>query len=264
MTSAELTTGAATAVTPSRVLRSEWVKLTTLRSMSFMLAAAVVAMVGLSVLVSLITVHDWATMSPADRATMQVSSRVLVGRLLAQLFVGVIGVTVISGEYTTGMIRATLAAVPRRPLVLAAKLLVPAAVVLVAMTIASFASFYAGNAILAEHWDFHLSDPGVLRAVIMNGVTLTAVCLLGTALGFILRHTAAAIATLFAVLMVLPILAEFSPEVAQYLPTFTILSLVTPLTGSHMLTPLPAFLLLCAYVAAAVAGAAVTLNRKDA
>jgi ABC-2 type transport system permease protein len=251
-------------VTPRRVVRSEWVKLTTLRSTTITFAAAVVSMVGFGMLVSWVTVLDWDGMTPARRASVTVEEQVLSGRYLAQLAIGVVGVMAITGEYATGMIRATLAAVPRRLPVLWAKHGVYAVVTLVLMLVASFASFFAGNAVLAERWDFHLSDSGVLRCVFGAAFSLTAVCLLGTALGFILRNTAGAISTLFGILMILPVAGEFLPALGAYLPTSAINSLVTAKIEGDMLQPLPACLLLCAYVGAAIGGAMLTLRRRDA
>jgi ABC-2 type transport system permease protein len=254
----------AIAVTPRRVVRSEWIKLATLRSTTITFGVAVVAMIGISVLIAWATVGNWATMSPADRQSVAVEEVVLSGRFLAQLAIGVVGVMAITGEYATGMIRATLAAVPSRLPVLWAKLGIYAGVTFALMVVASFAAFFAGNAVLAEHWDFHLSDPGVLRCVFGAAISLTLICLLGTALGFIVRNTAGAISTLFAILMVLPILGEFRPGIDRYLPTSVIDSLLTARIEGDMLQPLPALLLLCAYVCAAAGGAVLTLLRRDA
>jgi ABC-2 type transport system permease protein len=251
-------------VSPPRVVRSEWIKLATLRSTNITFAVAVAAMIGISVLVSWATVGNWAEMSPAQRRSVAVEEIVLSGRFLAQLAIGVVGVMAITGEYATGMIRATLAAVPRRLPVLWAKLGIYAAVTFALMVAASFAAFLTGNAVLAEHWDFHLSDPGVLRCVFGAAISLTLICLLGTALGFIVRNTAGAISTLFAILMVLPILGEFRPGIDRYLPTSVIDSLLTARIEGDMLQPLPALLLLCAYVCAAAGGAVLTLLRRDA
>jgi ABC-2 type transport system permease protein len=251
-------------LTPLRVVRSEWIKLTTLRSTTIAFAVAVAAMIGLSVLFSWAAVDNWATMSRADRAAFRVEETVLSGHLLAQLAIGVVGVMAITGEYATGMIRATLATVPRRLPVLWAKLGVYSAATLALMLVASFGGFFAGNAVLAERWDFHLSDPGVLRSVFGAAISLTAVGLIGTALGFIVRNTAGAISTLFGILMVLPIVGEFLPALNPYLPTSAVDALVTARIEGDMLRPLPAFLLLCAYVGIAIGGAALVLLRRDA
>jgi ABC-2 type transport system permease protein len=251
-------------VSPPRVVRSEWIKLTTLRSTKIAFAAAVAAMTGLGALISWDAVGQWAEMSQAERRSVAVEELVLSGRYVAQLAIGVVAVMAITGEYATGMIRATLAAVPRRLPVLWAKLGVYAVVTLALMLVASFASFFAGNALLAERWDFHLSDPGVLRSVFGAAISLTAVCLLGTALGFMLRNTAGAISTLFGILLVLPVVGEFVPALSRYLPTGAIDALLTARIEGDMLRPLPAFLLLCAYVGAAIGGAVLVLQRRDA
>lgn len=251
-------------VTPVRVLRSEWIKLWSLRSIKLTFLAALAGMVGFAVLASWVNVHDWPVLSAEERADIAVEETTMIGRYFAQLAIGVVGVIAITGEYATGMIRATLAAVPRRLPVLWAKLAVFALVTLVLMTFAAFASFFAGNAILAQHWDFSLSDPGVVRALLGTVAGLTGVCLLGTALGCILRNTAAAISTLLFILMVLPLIGEILPDVARYLPTNAIGSLSAATIEDWMLEPLPALLLLCGYVGAAIGGAAFTLWRKDA
>jgi ABC-2 type transport system permease protein len=251
-------------VTQARVLRSEWIKLISLRSIALTFAAAFAGMIAFAVLIAWAEVDNWATMGAERRAELTVDEVTLAGRHFAQLAIGVAGVIAISGEYATGMIRATLAAVPRRLPVLWAKLAVFAAVTLVLMTLGAFGGFFAGNAILAQHWDFALSDPGVLRAVFGTAAGLTAVCLLGTGLGFILRNTAAAISTLFFILMVLPLFGEFLPELAPYLPTNAMFSLATARIDGEMLAPLPALLVLSGYVVAAIGGAAFTLWRKDA
>lgn len=252
-------------VTSPRVLRSEWIRLSTLRSTKITFATAVAAMIGLAILMSWNVDKDFETMTAAARADVAVEEVVLLGRMLAELAVGVLGVMAITGEYATGMIRTTLAAVPRRLPVLWMKLGLLAGVTCLVMTAASFASFFAGNAILAAHWDFSLSDPGVLRSVLGAGVALTFVCALGVLLGFILRNTAGAISALFAILWIVPLfLPAVFPWIADYLPTGATGSLVTAKIEDGMLQPLPALGLLCGYITLAAAGAAWTLMRRDA
>ncbi len=111
-------------VTQTRVLRSEWIKLRTLRSTLIVLALTVVGIVGIGLLIAAVTNQNFATMSAGDRAHFNAIDRVLGGVNIAQLTVGVLGVLVITGEYSTGMIRATFGAVPKRLPVLWAKLAV--------------------------------------------------------------------------------------------------------------------------------------------
>jgi ABC-2 type transport system permease protein len=252
-------------LTAGRVLRSEWIKLSTLRSTKIAFAAAALLYIGGAVVMSWDTVGKFGAMTAADRADVAVEGRVLVGRLLADLAVGVLGVMTIAGEYATGAIRASLAAVPRRLPVLWAKLGMLAGVTLVAMTAASFASFFAGNAILSEHWDFSLADPGVLRSVLGAATALTFVCMFGLLIGFIVRTVAGAISILFAILLVVPtIVDEISASLAAHLPTGAMSSLVTAKIEAPMIEPLPALALLAGYLALALAGAAWTLVRRDA
>jgi hypothetical protein len=254
----------AVGVTPGRVLRSEWIKLRSLRSTTWTLAASVAVMVGVSVLLSLVIAGDWDTMTAADRTNFEVDEPLSASSLLAQLMIGVVGVIAVTGEYATGMIRATLAAVPRRLPVLWAKLGLLAAVTFVLMTVAAFASWFGGAAILSAHWDVSLSQPGMLRAVLGSAVVLTAVCLLGVALGFILRSTPAAISVLFAVLLVVPMVGGLVPDVSRYLPSEAMSSFVHARPSPDDLAPLPALALIAGYVAVAIAAAAFTLTRKDA
>lgn len=252
-------------VTQGRVLRSEWIKLSTLRSTRLALAGAAMLLVGIGLLMSWDTVGRFDAMSVAERARVRVEGEVLGGRLLAELAVGALGVIAVTGEYATGMIRATLAAVPRRVPVLWAKLWVLAGTTLLVMTAAALASFLAGNALLSEHWDFSLSDPGVLRSVLGAGAALTFTCMFGVVLGFIVRNTAGAMSALFALLIVVPVIVdEISPEVAAHLPAGAITSLVTARIEGPMVDPLPALGLLCGYVAIGLAAAAWTLVGRDA
>lgn len=255
---------ALTEVTARRIVRAEWIKLTTLRSTIALFAASVVVLLGLGVLASLLTVNDWETMSVAQRDAVRVGGRVYAGRLLAELIVGVLGALAISGEYATGTISATLTAVPRRLPVLWAKLGLYAAITFGLMLAASFATFFVGAEILAAHWDFHLSDPGTLRVVAMSGTNLTVVCVLGLAIGFVLRNTAAAISTLIGIVLLAPLLfSQFAPRIAEYLPSGAMGALVTTTPEANVLALWPAFVLLCIYVVAAVVAAAVALTRSD-
>lgn len=253
------------AVTFPRVLRSEWIKLRTLRSTTLTLAAGLGALVGMAIFVGLIRNHQWATMSELQRQSVSVSYDVHVGgRFLGELLLGVVGVLVVTGEYATGMIRATLAAVPRRLPVLAAKLTLLAGLLASTTLVASFLAWFAGSAIMSAHWQASLSDPGVLRAVIGQAVVLTAVALLGASLGFLLRNTAAAIATLFGIVLVLPIVGELWESVAPYLPSNALepVALATP--DPEMLAPGAGLLLFAGFTALVLAAGTWTLLRRDA
>ena len=133
-------------VTQGQVIRSEWIKLRTVRSSWFVLAATVLGIAGLGLLVSYVNNAHWSTMSASARADFNPINQSLIGVNLAELTVGVLGVLVVTGEYATGMIRATFAAVPRRLPVLAAKAGVLAAVTFVVCLAAVLIAFVGGQA----------------------------------------------------------------------------------------------------------------------
>ena len=187
---------------------------------------------------------------------------------LRQLLLGTLGVLAITTEFSSGMIRATFAAAPRRPLVLAAKAAVLGAVTLAAGEVTSFAAFLAGQAVLqapAPHAT--LGQPGVLRATAMAGAYPALIALIGLGIGAIIRHTAGAICALVGVLFVQPLLF-ISPSLQNAGQNFLPHPMVNALTA---VTPLPGtlpygliFALLCSYAMAALAAGAWALTRRDA
>ncbi|HET9731664.1 MAG TPA: ABC transporter permease subunit [Acidimicrobiales bacterium] len=255
-------------VTGRRVVRSEWIKLRTLRSSWLAIGMAVAGMVGIGLLVCWSTNARWDHMDPIERLTFDPVFRSLVGIEIAQLVIGVLGVLVITGEYGTGMIRSSLAAVPARLPVLWGKLLVYGAVVLVWAMVASFASFYGGQALLGVHGTT-IDGPGVLRAVIGAGLYLAVVALFAVGLGFVVRNTAGGIAVLFALLLVLPGIVHALPSswqhhVLPYLPSQAGGSVFSLRRDADTLSPWTGFGVFVAWAAAAVAAGAAMLVRRDA
>lgn len=255
-------------VTQGRVLASEWIKMRSLRSTGLTLLVAVVALIGIGCIVGYATNAHWAEIRPQERALFEPISRSLVGVNLAQLAVGVLGVLLISGEYATGMIRATFSAVPTRLPVLWAKALLYAAVTFVLMLAAALAAFLGGQHFLASHGTT-LSAPHALRSVIGVAGYLTLVGVMALALGFIVRSTAGGIATLVGLLLVIPGIGQVLPNswkdnTLPYLPSNA---------GSSMFTPRPedpsalsagtGLVVLCVWVALSVALAAVVVKGRD-
>ena len=224
-------------VTPGRILNSEWIKFRTLRSSWLTLLGAVVAMVGTGLIVGYVTsTSDWATLDGENTF----ASATVRGYLLTQLIVGVLGVLFVTGEYGTGMIRSTFAAVPRRLIFLS-----------------------------ADGHGSSLSDPGALRAVAGVGVYLMLVGALGGALGWIVRSTAGAITALVALLLILPVLVGFLPatvgtDIAKFLPSDAAEALVSSGPVAHALAPWTGLGVLVLWVALALAAATVLLRRRDA
>jgi ABC-type transport system involved in multi-copper enzyme maturation permease subunit len=257
-------------VTQARVLLSEWTKIRSLRSTIFSLLAAIVFIVGLAVLVPMVTVSHWPPRDPREALGFDPTTRTLSGIFLAQLAIGVLGVLLITGEYATGMIRATFAAVPARLPVLWAKAAVFAAVTLVLMVPTVLGAFLIGQSILtSKHLQTNLSNPGVLRAVIGAALFLTVVGLLGIGLGALLRNTAGGISTLFGLLFVLPIIVRFLPSswsdpINKYLPSNAGEAITHVHPDPTLLAPWTGFGLFCGYAVVVFIAAAISLRRRDA
>lgn len=255
-------------VSQRRVISSEWVKLRTLRSSWITMGCAVAALALLGLLIGIITNANWATMDPDRIAGFNPVDTSLAGVNFAQLAVAVLGVLVISGEYSTGMIRSSLGAVPKRLPVLWAKLLVFGAATLVLMEIAAFGAFWLGQAGLAAHGTT-ISAPGALRAVIGTGLYLTVVAVLSVALGFIIRSTAGGISAVIGLLLVLPGIMNILPQswqihVSPYLPSNAGAAVFTQHPDPGTLEPWTGFAVFCVYAAVAVGISAVLLNRRNA
>jgi ABC-2 type transport system permease protein len=262
---------AAARVTQGAVVRSEWIKLRSLRSTRWSLLAAVVSMAGLGALVAAIQMNRWSHLEPHERLTYNSLEPAVGGWHLAQLAIGVLGVMIITGEYSTGMIRSTLLAEPRRLPVLWAKLGVYALVTFVLMLVASFVSFFAVQAIVTQHHQQHtLGDPGALRVVIGTALFLTVLGAFSLALGTIVRNTAGGIALFVGLLFVLPGITAILPAatadaIDPYLPLNAGSGVMTAtFENSHHLSPWGGFAVFCGYTALAVIGAALTLRRRDA
>ena len=256
-------------VTQLRVLRSEWIKMRSLRSTAFTLLAAVVAMVALAAIIGAATNSHWTRMSIIERLRFNAVDRSLGGVHLAQLAIGVLGVLMISGEYATGMVRATLSAVPRRLPVLWAKAALYAVVTFVLMLGSSFVAFLVGQHFLATHGT-DLSAPHAWRAIFGTAIYLTAVSLMAIALGFIIRSTAGGIATLFGLLLVLPgigllLPTDWQKHTLPYLPSNAGESLFSAAPPDpNALSPGHGLLVLAIWVVVGLAAAAVALVRRDA
>jgi ABC-2 type transport system permease protein len=258
-------------VTQPRVLLSEWTKFRSLRSTVWTLLTAVVLSIGIGALFSAVSASQYSTFSAADKASFDPISTSLNGMLFAQLAIGVLGVLLISGEYSTGMIRSSLTAVPRRLPVLWAKLGVFAGVVFSVILVSSFVSFFLGQALLnSHHLGVSISATNALRDVIGAALYATVAGMIGMALGGLLRNTAAGISTFVAVFFVIPPLtdllpASWSSHFVQYLPSNAGEVLFGGGGGlAHPLAPWTGFGLLCAYAAVMTGLAAWRLRRADA
>lgn len=257
----------------TNVLKSEWIKMRTVRSTMWTLAAMAVLTVGVAVLATITISGHWNTMSLGDRLMFDPTNLSLTGLLFSQLVIGVLGVLVMSAEYGTGTIRATLAAIPNRPLVLATKSAVFAAVALVMGEVLSFIAFLVGQALLrspAPHAT--LSQPGVLRAVVGGGLMIAVLGLFALGLATIIRHTAGAITAFVGTLLVLPLVVRALPSsignpISKYLPlniSDTMTSVGHAVGQAPSLSPWVGFTVVCAYAVGALVVGGVLMARRDA
>jgi len=257
-------------VTQWHVVRSEWTKVWSLRSTRWSLLVAVIIMAGLGILISALRMSRWSHMSPGDRASFNPVEVSLGGVNLAQLAVGVLGVLIISGEYSTGSIRSSFAAVPRRLPVLWAKAAVFAVVVFALMLPSALISFLVSQTILSQHHvQTSLGHPHVARAVVGAALFLAVVGLLGLAFGALLRNTAGGISALFGVMFVLPPLnallpSNWSNAIDPYLPLNAGTAIMAIHPSSSSLSPWSGFAVLCGYTVVIGAIAAYLLVRRDA
>jgi len=257
-------------VTQARVLVSEWTKLRSLRSARWGLLVATVLGIGLSVVFAFVLSSRWGHISPKERASHHPLDVALAGVNVAQLAIGVLGVLVITGEYSTGMIRSTFVAVPKRLPALWAKAVVYAAVTFALMLPSVLIAFFASQAILGRHHILQISfsHPGVARSVIGGAVYLMLIGTFALGLGAIMRNTAGGIATFAAIMFVIPPLMNLLPTswnnaISQYLPSEAGRQIFSLTTGAHSLTPGAGAAVFCGYIAVTLAIAAVLLVRRD-
>jgi hypothetical protein len=256
-------------VTFPRVLLSEWTKLRSLRSTRWSLLAAFVLTIGVAALACAVVAHHWPHMSANDRRDFHPLEVNLAGVQIAQLALGVLGVLVITGEYSTGMIRATMTAVPRRLPVLWAKAVVFGLTTLALAVPSVLIAFVVGESILSrQHINIAFSAPGVPRVLFGAALYLTVIGLFGLGLGAIVRNTAGGIATFAGILFVLPPLLNVLPTswndaASPYLPLSAGQAVLALPRGHHQLAPWTGFGLLCAYTLASLLVATVLLAKRD-
>ena len=257
-------------VTQARVARSEWTKLHSLRSTRWSLTAAVFLTIAFPVLFAAVTASHWDSMSPAERADRNPLDIALAGVNVSQLAIAVLGVLVITGEYSTGMIRASFGAVPKRLPVLWAKTAVFAAVVFALMLPSVLIAFFASQTILSRHHilEISFSHRGVSRSVVGGAIYLMLVGIFALGTGAIVRNTAGGIATFAGIFFVIPPLmnilpASWNDAITKYLPSEAGRQLFSLTHDAHTLSPLPGGILFVGYCALVLGLAALLLVRRD-
>ena len=246
------------------LVASEWTKFRSVRSTYWTLLVALVTPVGFSALVAVAFASAPAAGGPPPDPLLPE----VLSLEYAVISVSVLGVLGFSAEYSTGLIRTTFTAAPRRRAVLAAKAVVLGAVTLAAGELVAFASFFLSQAILAgHHQGVSLSRPGVPGAVLAAGILLCVCALLGLALGSIIRHTAGGIVATLAVIVLPSILGLLPAPWSGRVGRFTLLDAARQVAALHpaanLFSPGLSLLVLLAWPAAALALAAVLITRRD-
>lgn len=249
-----------------RVTRSEWIKFSSLRSNWVSVLLTFASITGLGALLSWVINRQWDSMSASEQATFDAVSLSLAGVNLGQLTLAVMGVLIITGEYSNGMIRASLSAVPRRFALLTGKLTISAAVSFVVALVSIVGAFLIGQQLLGSR-GVSLDEPNVIRVLVGTSFYLMSVSVLATALGFITRSTAGGIAAVVALLLVLPVIGQLVPydwaaDVLNYLPGSAGGALAT-WRGDTSMSISTAVITLIGWMVVSTTAAAVLLRRRD-
>jgi ABC-2 type transport system permease protein len=256
------------------LLSAEWTKIRSVRSTVWSLVAFVIVAIGFSALIVLVINNTWNSPGshPNHVRLLEDPTSVLFGAGfgLGQLAICVLGVIVMSSEYSTGAIRSSLLAVPTRLPMLAAKAIVFALLDLVVSAITVFAVFFITTAIIRGHVSITLSQPGVTQACIGGILYLTVLGLFSLAIGGLIRHTAGAIATVIALVLVVPPLISLIPgtianHIHGYFPTVAgVLAGQTSQQAGDVLSPWQGFGVFCIWTAVLLAACGFLLVRRDA
>ena len=268
-----------------RVLKSEWIKVTTVPSTVILIASTVVVMVGLAALAAWaisITQQDLgssgasqggqggppADFDPASQAWEIPSS----GLIFGQLLIASLAVVLIASEWATGMIRSTMVAVPKRTPALLAKNAIIAIIAFVVGAVSAFLSYLVAQPILAgEDLDFAITTEGVLPSILNSGTYLAFIAIISMAIGTLLRNTAGGVVTAVALFFVVPViivnllsgLADWIPDAARFLPTNAGNQLIAISTESDALTQFQGGLVMGAWALVLLVASLLVTRTRD-
>lgn len=276
MTTANLT-GAAPAVRPTHrpgftdLARSERIKLRSLRSTWWSLGVMIVASLGFTIAATATYTHEYPTLDPAIQAEFRLDTIGLIlqpAAQFAQLAVCVLGVLLIASEYSTGMIRATMLAAPRRTTALLAKAATFAALVLVLSEAVAFSCFLIGARLVRAHATVSLTDPTTLRATCAFGLYMALLGLVALSLGALLRHPAAGISLVLAMQFVLPgVLSLFPGSLGKHLsgamPSGTVVMMGSGRNPADVYTPTQGLVILVGWVLVLGGAALWSVEKRD-
>ncbi|WP_405923986.1 ABC transporter permease [Streptomyces sp. NBC_00035] len=253
----------------TQVIKSEWTKIRSVASTIWTLSLAAVVTVALGILISLLSKNEFDNMSAKDQLSFDPTFISFAGMSLGQLAMIVFGVLVVSNEYSTGMIRTSLSAVPQRGTFLFSKIAVATVLAFVVGIITSFVAFFLGQAMLGSH-KASIGDSGVLRAVIGGGLYMTLIAVFSMGVATMLRSPMLSLGILMPFFFLISnILGAVSAtkKVGRYLPDQAgskIMQVVTPIDDDTPYGPWGGLAIMVAWVAVAVVGGYVLLKKRDA
>ncbi|MFI9236711.1 ABC transporter permease [Streptomyces cinnamoneus] len=252
----------------NQVLASEWTKIKSVRSTVWTLGIAVVVTVALGALISALSKKDFDNLSVEDKIRFDPTFLSFAGMGLGQLALIVFGVLVVSNEYSTGMIRTSLAAVPQRGVFLFSKIIVATLLAFVVAMVTSFVAFFVGQAMLGSH-KAHLGDPGVLRAVFGGALYMTLITVFSMGVAAMLRSPMLSLGILMPFFFLISAILGNVPatkKVGQYLPDQAGQKVMQVVTAGDDAPygPWGGFTIMVLWVVAALIGGYVLLKRRDA
>jgi ABC-2 type transport system permease protein len=253
----------------TQVIRSEWTKIRSVASTVWTLSLAVVVTLALGMLISALSRKEFGSMSARERAGFDPTFTSFAGMGLGQLAMIVFGVLVVSNEYSTGMIRTSLAAVPQRGTFLFGKIAVATALALAVGLATGFAAFFLGQAMLGGH-RAHLADSGVLRAVVGGGLYMTLIAVFSMGVAAMLRSPMLSLGILMPFFFLISNIlghVDATRKVGRFLPDqagSTIMQVVTPVGDDTPYGPWGGLGIMTLWVLAALAGGFALLKRRDA
>lgn len=277
MTTVTITRPEQSAVRPTHrpgftdLTRSEWTKLKTLRSTWWSLSVAVFASLAFTIIATAVYTHDFPHLDAATQTEFKQDTIGLILQPAAQfgvLAVCVLGVLLIASEYSTGMIRATMLAAPKRTSALVAKGAAFGGLILVLAEVLAFVCFFIGSSITRAHASVSLGDPTTLRAVGAFGLYMAAMAVISLSVGALVRHTAAGISIILAMQFVLPGVLSLIPgslgaHVSDALPSGATVMMSSGHNASNTYTPLQGLGILLAWTAVLGAAALVSIKKRD-
>ncbi|MFI2431041.1 ABC transporter permease [Streptomyces sp. NPDC018693] len=253
----------------TQVIRSEWTKIRSVASTVWTLSLAVIVTIALGMLIAALSKNEFANLSERDQLSFDPTFISFAGMSLGQLAMIVFGVLVVSNEYSSGMIRTSLAAVPQRATFLFSKIAVATGLALVVGLATSVVAFFLGQAMLGEH-KASIGDPGVLRAVIGGGIYMTLIAVFSMGVAAMLRSPMLSLGILMPFFFLISNIlgnVDATKKVGQYLPDQAgskIMQVVTPVDDDTPYGPWGGLAIMVVWVAAALIGGYVLLKRRDA